>query len=97
MIPTLPAQIDPSTVRISATNQTVQEFSTFNIEFATPIPLKAGSSVTIGFDPSDFTFDSSRLTQVQGFGLFGSLRTMQYTMDESSRTIKILNGIESYR
>jgi hypothetical protein len=72
----------------------VQEYATFNLDFSTPIPLKAGSSCTVVFDATDFTFESSRLTSVQGFGLFGSLRTLQYTMDESQRSIKIISGIE---
>ena len=75
MVPTIPALIDPVSVKIHATNSTVQEYATFNIDFSTPIPLKAGSSCTVVFDASDFTFESSRLTSVQGFGLFGSLRT----------------------
>jgi hypothetical protein len=53
--------------------------------------------ITVVFPPTDFTFESSKLTQVQGFGLFGSLRELQFSMDESQRSLKIINGIEGYR
>ena len=58
LVPTLPAPIDPASVKISASNQTVQEYATFNIDFATPIPLRAGSSCTVVFDHTDFVFES---------------------------------------
>ena len=73
----------PNTVVISASNQTVQEYAVFSIDFQCPIPLSSGSMITVVFPANDFQFDSSRLTQVQGFGLFGSLRDLRYALDES--------------
>jgi hypothetical protein len=94
---TQPVGIISSTVVIAASNSTVQEYAVFSIDFQCPIPLSAGTIITVVFPANDFSFDSSRLTQVQGFGLFGSLSDLRFAMDESQRSIKISNGIESYR
>lgn len=86
-----------STAKVSTSDDTVQEYASYNVEFVNPIPLSVGTLFTLVYPSDDYgTFDS-RLTTVQGFGLFGSLRTLKYVSDSSQRSIKILNGIESYR
>jgi len=56
---------------------TVQEYATYSLLFTTPIPLSAGSSVTVVFPKDDYNFDS-RLNIITGYGIFGSLSVLNY-------------------
>ncbi|TNV87804.1 hypothetical protein FGO68_gene12389 [Halteria grandinella] len=79
-------EVAASTAKVSTSDDTVQEYASYNIEFVNPIPLSVGTLFTLVFPSDDYgTFDS-RLTTVQGFGLFGSLRTLKYVSDSSQRS-----------
>ena len=82
---------------VSADNSTVQELATYSVTFASPLPLSAGAIVTIVFPPSDYILDLTLLTSVQGFGIFGALTDLPFTVDNSQMSIKIEGGIQSYR
>jgi hypothetical protein len=86
-----------STAKLAASDTTVQEYAIYSIEFTNPIPLGMGTLFTLVFPSEDYGVFDSRLTTVQGFGLFGSLKTLKYVSDSSQRSIKILNGLDSYR
>lgn len=82
---------------VTADTLTVQELATYSVTFATPLPLNAGAIVTIVFPPSDYSLDLTMLTSVQGFGIFGALTDLSFTVDNSQMSIKIESGIQSYR
>lgn len=90
-----PATILSSTAKTVTDVSTVQEFSKFRLEFNNPVPLNAGTTVTVVF-PSQFSF-SQQLAQVEGFGLFGSIKKLSYVSESNSLSVKMTSGIDSYK
>ncbi|CDW75779.1 UNKNOWN [Stylonychia lemnae] len=91
--PTSSATIPAAQATTSADITTVQELSNFRLEFQSPVPLNAGTIVSVVF-PVQFSFEQ-RLTEVQGFGLFGSIKSLTFSSDNLS--VKITSGIDSYK
>jgi hypothetical protein len=84
------AAMDPKNAKITAENNTVQEFSTFYASFSFPVPIQSGCRLLLRL-PDDFTLKSGDISIVQGWGIFGGKRKLTADVDNLARTIKIVN------
>lgn len=85
------AQPNPITkVEFIGDNSTVQEVTRYTLQFSVGVPLYQGvCTVTLYLPYPDFKLQVGSITDVQGIGLFGPLRSFQYQINANDNSILI--------
>lgn len=85
----------PNGTLTSLNTTLVQQITTLQLVFYSPLPLNAGCIIDIIF-PSDFALNNANLTSIVGMNLFGASGYMQYKLDTTNNIITITDGCQSY-
>ena len=89
------ASIDPAYSRVYANDTTVQQYTDFFVAFKVPLPVLGGCIILIEI-PDDFTVKAGDVSQVNGWGIFGGITDLIAQIDETARTIKIVDQCRPY-
>jgi hypothetical protein len=73
----------------------VQQYTDIAIPFKVPIPVEGGCIILIEI-PEDFTVKAGDVSQVNGYGIFGGITDLIAQIDETARTIKIVDQCRPY-
>jgi hypothetical protein len=65
------------------------------LNFPSPVPLDIGCIITLKF-PAEITLTAALLTKIEGYGLFGAVKTLTGTLTTATNTFTITNGCPVY-
>eukprot|EP00347_Sterkiella_histriomuscorum_P020795 403336432 len=102
-------EIDKGTITISATkpsdimnatltaqNPKVQEVTNYTLQFRVKVPMYAGCQITISLPWPDYDLNVDSIQGIQGFGLFGAIRSLNYQINSKLNTITLIDACKTY-
>jgi len=57
-----------------------------------PVPIQSGCIINIALPFPEYDLTNNDISDVQGYGLFGALRSLSYQIDTVLNAIKITNA-----
>jgi hypothetical protein len=93
-VPFLPSNI--TNAKIEPDTTAVQEFTRYALTFSVTVPMyKDGCTIAIYLPSPDFKLSQTPISDVQGFGLFGNLRSYQFQVSANENSIVIRDACAS--